>query len=92
MFAQLCVAQEKAQREDGDEFSDEDIVNHMIFLLMAAHDTSTITMSAMAYHLARHPEWQERAREEEREERVLVHDAQEVLFGPLVDPVNLRGR
>ena len=60
LFAQLCVA----RSEDGDEFSDEDIVNHMIFLLMAAHDTSTITMSSMAYHLARFPEWQERAREE----------------------------
>ena len=60
LFAQLCVA----QSEDGDQFSDEDIVNHMIFLLMAAHDTSTITMSSMAYHLARHPEWQEKARAE----------------------------
>ena len=60
LFAQLCVA----QSEDGDQFSDADIVNHMIFLLMAAHDTSTITMSSMAYHLARHPEWQEKARAE----------------------------
>jgi cytochrome P450 len=60
LFAQLCIA----RSEEGDEFSDEDIGNHMIFLLMAAHDTSTITMSAMAYFLARHPEWQEAAREE----------------------------
>lgn len=60
LFAQLC----RAQSEDGHGFSDDDIVNHMIFLLMAAHDTTTITMSSMAYHLATHPEWQERAREE----------------------------
>jgi len=60
LFAQLCVA----RSEEGDEFSDEDIVNHMIFLLMAAHDTSTITMSSMAYHLARHPQWQEQVRDE----------------------------
>ena len=60
LFAQLCIA----KSEDGDEFSDEDIVNHMIFLLMAAHDTSTITMSSMAYQLARNPEWQEKARAE----------------------------
>ena len=59
LFAQLC----KAQSEDGDEFNDDDIVNHMIFLLMAAHDTTTITMSSMAYHLARYPHWQERCRE-----------------------------
>lgn len=60
LFAQLCVA----QSEDGDEFSDEDIVNHMIFLLMAAHDTSTITITSMIYHLARNPRWQEAARAE----------------------------
>ena len=60
LFAQLCVA----RSEEGDQFSDADIVNHMIFLLMAAHDTSTITMSSMAYHLARFPQWQEKARAE----------------------------
>lgn len=60
LFAQLCIA----RSEEGDEFSDEDIVNHMIFLLMAAHDTSTITMSAMAYYLAKNPDWQEKARAE----------------------------
>jgi len=60
LFAQLCTA----KSEDGDEFSDADVVNQMIFLLMAAHDTTTITMSSMAYHLAKYPEWQERARAE----------------------------
>jgi cytochrome P450 len=60
LFAALC----HATTEDGDRFSDTDIVNHMIFLMMAAHDTTTITSSAMVYYLAKHPEWQERAREE----------------------------
>src|ERR1700728_4728519 len=50
--------------EDGNRFSDEDIVNHMIFLMMAAHDTSTSTTTTMAYHLAANPEWQERCRDE----------------------------
>ena len=50
--------------EDGNSFSDEDIVNHMIFLMMAAHDTSTSTVTTMAYHLAAHPEWQQRCRDE----------------------------
>ncbi len=36
----------------------------MIFLLMAAHDTTTTTMTSMAYLLAKHPEWQERCRAE----------------------------
>ncbi len=50
--------------EDGNSFSDQDIVNHMIFLMMAAHDTSTTTATNMAYQLAANPEWQERCREE----------------------------
>ena len=52
------------ETEDGHRFSDDDIVNHMIFLMMAAHDTSTITASTMAYYLAKNPEWQVRARAE----------------------------
>ncbi|MGV0991258.1 MAG: cytochrome P450 [Mycobacterium sp.] len=50
--------------EDGNTFSDNDIVNHMIFLMMAAHDTSTSTLTTMAYHLAANPQWQERCRAE----------------------------
>ncbi|MFE0022731.1 cytochrome P450 [Amycolatopsis sp. NPDC059021] len=60
LFSALC----HATTEDGDRFTDTDIVNHMIFLMMAAHDTSTITSSAMVYFLAKFPEWQERARAE----------------------------
>jgi cytochrome P450 len=50
--------------EDGNKFSDDDIVSHMIFVMMAAHDTSTSTMTTMAYHLAANPEWQDRCRDE----------------------------
>ncbi|WP_435067958.1 cytochrome P450 [Amycolatopsis thermoflava] len=60
LFSALC----HARGDDGAEFTDDDVVNHMIFLMMAAHDTATITSSAVAYHLAKHPSWQERAREE----------------------------
>lgn len=60
LFARLC----HARTEDGEQFSDEDIVNHMIFVLMAAHDTSTITLSNMVYQLAKHPQWQQRLRDE----------------------------
>ncbi|AEF41381.1 cytochrome P450 [Hoyosella subflava] len=65
LFAALC----HATSEDGETFSDDDIVNHMIFLMMAAHDTATITATATAYHLAKHPEWQEKVRAE-----VAAHD------------------
>jgi cytochrome P450 len=62
LFAALCHTSD----EDGNTFSDDDVVNHMIFLLMAAHDTSTTTMTTLVYELARHPEWQDRLREESR--------------------------
>jgi cytochrome P450 len=60
MLTVLCHTSD----EDGNSFTDEDIVSHMIFLMMAAHDTSTSTTTTMAYHLAAHPEWQERCRDE----------------------------
>ena len=52
------------ESEDGRRFSDEDIVNHMIFLMMAAHDTSTYTLSVMLEKLGQHSGWQERCRAE----------------------------
>ena len=60
LFARLCEAQD----DEGNTFTDEDVVNHMIFLLMAAHDTTTTTLMSMAYQVAKHPEWQERCRQE----------------------------
>jgi cytochrome P450 len=60
MLSVLCHAAD----EDGRSFTDAQIVSHMIFLMMAAHDTSTSTMTTMAYHLAANPQWQERLREE----------------------------
>jgi cytochrome P450 len=60
LFAVLC----RVESDEGVRFTDEDVVNHMIFLMMAAHDTSTITATSMVYYMAKHPEWQERARAE----------------------------
>lgn len=60
LFSRLC----RATNDEGERFSDDDIINHMIFVLMAAHDTSTITLSNMIYQLAKHPEWQDRLRAE----------------------------
>jgi cytochrome P450 len=58
LFSQLCHARD----EEGQRFSDDEVVNHMIFLMMAAHDTTTSSLTTMLYSLARHPEWQERLR------------------------------
>ena len=41
--------------EDGNTFSDEDIVNHMIFLMMAAHDTTTSTLTTHGLQPGRPP-------------------------------------
>jgi cytochrome P450 len=60
LFAALC----HARTDDGETFSDDDVVNHMIFLMMAAHDTSTIATSALVYYLGKNPEWQDKVRAE----------------------------
>jgi cytochrome P450 len=38
------------------------ITDHMIFLMMAAHDTTTSSLSSLVHLLLEHPEWQERVR------------------------------
>jgi cytochrome P450 len=62
MLSRLC----RAETEQGDRFSDQEILDHMIFLMMAAHDTTTSTLSSMTYELAKNPDWQDRVREESR--------------------------
>lgn len=58
LFSQLC----HARSEDGEAFSDDEVIDHMIFLMMAAHDTTTSALTTMFYCLAREPDWQERLR------------------------------
>lgn len=62
LFSRLCLA----TTDDGAGFSDDDVINHIIFVLMAAHDTTTITLSNMMYWLAKYPAWQARLRDESR--------------------------
>ncbi len=62
LFSRLC----HAETEDGQVFDDTQVLDHMVFLMMAAHDTTTSSLTSLTYELARHPEWQERAREESR--------------------------
>jgi cytochrome P450 len=58
LLSQMCFA----ESEEGERFSDEEVVRHMSFVMMAAHDTSASTLTTTLYHLAKHPEWQERLR------------------------------
>ena len=50
--------------EDGTYFSDKVVGEHLIFLLLAAHDTTTSALTMAAYYLAHDQQWQNRLREE----------------------------
>ncbi|GHF22785.1 cytochrome P450 [Kordiimonas sediminis] len=56
IFTQLCQAQD----EEGNCFTDQEIIDHMIFLWMAAHDTITSSVTTMVYELGRHTDWQDK--------------------------------
>ena len=60
IFSRLC----RTVSDEGERFSDRQIVDHMSFLMMAAHDTTTSSLTSILYELGRHPAWQERARSE----------------------------
>jgi len=60
LFSQLC----RATDDNGALLSTQDIVDHMSFLMMAAHDTLTSSLTSFIARLAAHPEWQQKLREE----------------------------
>lgn len=60
LMSALCEARDA----DGEQLSDERVVDHMRFMLFAAHDTATIAMTSMAYRLGRNPLWRDRLRAE----------------------------
>jgi cytochrome P450 len=60
LFSQLC----HATHEDGALLSTQDIVDHMSFLMMAAHDTLTSSLTSFVGELAADPEWQQKLRDE----------------------------
>jgi cytochrome P450 len=60
LFSQLC----QAKHEDGALLSEQDIVDHMSFLMMAAHDTLTSSLTSFVGELAAHSDWQQKLRDE----------------------------
>ena len=56
LFSLLCHSTDEA----GNQYTDAEVIDHIIFLMMAAHDTTTSTLASMTYTLARYPEWQQR--------------------------------
>src|SRR3954451_19794524 len=60
LFSQLC----RATHDDGALLSTQDIVDHMSFLMMAAHDTLTSSLTSFIGELAANLEWQSKLRDE----------------------------
>ncbi|HUQ14117.1 MAG TPA: cytochrome P450 [Novosphingobium sp.] len=60
MFSQFCRATDEA----GEYLAVDAVVDHMIFLMMAAHDTITSSATSLVWLLAKHPEWQDKLRRE----------------------------
>jgi cytochrome P450 len=58
LFSRLCVVSE------AEGLSDEAMVRVFITIMFGAFDTTSAAMTSMAYLLARHPDWQDRLREE----------------------------
>jgi cytochrome P450 len=72
LFSRMC------QAEDREGMSDEALVRIFLTIMFGAFDTTSLGMASMGYLLAKHPEWQERLREEAQ------------AAGPELDVANLK--
>ena len=61
-FSRFCHAKD----EEGRPLEDREIIDHLIFLMMAAHDTTTSALTSLLYELAVNSSWQDRVRDEIR--------------------------
>jgi cytochrome P450 len=55
-FSQMCIATD----EEGKAWSDNEIIDHFNFLMVAAHDTTATTLTSILSALSEHPEWQDK--------------------------------
>jgi len=62
LFSRLC----RARDAEGRQLDDPQIVDHVAFLLLAAHETTASALTSIIYELGKHPVWQERARDASR--------------------------
>jgi cytochrome P450 len=56
-----------AETEDGRHLTDDEIIDHLVFLLMAAHDTTTSALTNLITELGRRPELQAKLRAQSME-------------------------
>lgn len=59
MFSHFC----HEKNEQGNYFSHQEITDHMIFLLFAAHDTTTSALTMVMHLLASNQDWQQQLRD-----------------------------
>ncbi len=80
MFSHFC----RERNEAGEFYSDQEITDHMLFLLFAAHDTTTSALTMAMHQLAANPDWQAELREV-----LAAIDAEEPTFDHLGDKIPL---
>jgi len=66
LFTHLC----KSTTDDGAFLTPQQIADHMSFLMMAAHDTLTSSLTAFVWFLSANRQWQDRLRAEIRSLRL----------------------
>lgn len=83
MFSLLSQATD----EEGNRYTDEEVIDHIIFLMMAAHDTTTSALTSMTYALGKFPQWQQQLYDEVRaipSEQLTVEDLEKMPLTELV--------
>jgi cytochrome P450 len=65
IFTQICNAVHEDEVTGKERpLTDQEIIDHMNFLMMAAHDTLTSSLTSTVYYLGKNPDWQEQVRTE----------------------------
>jgi len=81
MFSYFC----HEKNEQGEYFSHQEITDHMIFLLFAAHDTTTSALTMVMHLLAANQDWQQQLREQIVASNVAVLSYDQLDSVPLID-------
>jgi cytochrome P450 len=64
----------EAEDGEGNRLTTEQIVDHLIFTLVAAHDTTASSLTSLIYYLTRLPEWQAILNQEAMNVGTLTYD------------------
>jgi cytochrome P450 len=65
IFTQICNAEHEDETSGKSRpLTDQEVIDHMNFLMMAAHDTLTSSLTSTVYYLGKSPVWQETVRTE----------------------------